>query len=212
MTAIALATRIDDYFRDAVETAIKARQVEASGGTTTYLITLLEDQAKPRELLDTDKPFTLLLDEALETPDLGDRFERLRLVGDEVLYRLGFFGDHFEARGVDPDYLIRLGSRAYGAAGSLITGASGKSLEADAFGSAKPDEGIDVFGELAKKFGAFVGVLNEVADLTVAAGASTSRAVVKLYERWLRTRSDSLAEALTSHGFVAPRTGKGVLS
>lgn len=205
MTAIALATRIDDYFRDAVETAIKARQVEASGSTTTYLITLLEDQAKPQESATADKPYTLLLDEALDIPDLGDRFERLRLVGDDVLYRLGFFGDHFEARGVDPEYLIRIGSRAYGAAGSLITGKSTRDLDAAA-------EGIDVFGELAKKFGSFVGVLNEVADLTVAAGASTSRAVVKLYERWLRTRSESLADALSSHGFVAPRTGKGVLS
>lgn len=206
MTAIALATRIDDYFRDAVETAIKARHVEASGSTTTYLVTLLEDQAKPQEAAPADKPYTLLLDEALDIPDLGDRFERLRLVGDDVLYRLGFFGDHFEARGVDPEYLIRIGSRAYGAAGSLLTGTSTRDLETSA------GEGIDVFGELAKKFGSFVGVLNEVADLTVAAGASTSRAVVKLYERWLRTRSESLAEALTSHGFVAPRTGKGVLS
>lgn len=208
MTAIALATRIDDYFRDAVETAIKSRQVEASGSTTTYLVTLLEDQARPAfaEAKNADKPFTLLLEDALETPDLGERFERLRLVGDEVLYRLGFFGDHFEARGVDPEYLIRLGSRAYGAAGSLITGPSTRSLEAAA------EPAIDVFGELAKKFGAFVGVLNEVADLTVAAGASTSRAVVKLYERWLRTRSESLADALSSHGFVAPRGGKGVLS
>lgn len=206
MSAIALTTRIDDYFRDAVETAIKARQVEASGSTTTYLVTLLEDQAKPQEAATAGKPYTLLLDEALDIPDLGDRFERLRLVGDDVLYRLGFFGDHFEARGVDPEYLIRIGSRAYGAAGSLITGKSAPNLEGDA------SEGIDVFGELAKKFGAFVGVLNEVADLTVAAGACTSRAVVKLYERWLRTRSDSLAEALTTHGFVPPRPGKGVLS
>lgn len=208
MTEIALATRIDDFFRDAVETAIKARQVEASGSTTTYLISLLEEQARPTvaDSKNADKPFTLLLEDALETPDLGERFDRLRLVGDEVLYRLGFFGDHFEARGVDPEYLIRLGSRAYGAAGSLITGPSTRSLEAAA------KEPIDVFGELAKKFGSFVGVLNEVADLTVAAGASTSRAVVKLYERWLRTRSDSLADALSSHGFVAPARGaKGVL-
>ena len=210
MTEIALATRIDDFFRDAVESAIKARQVEASGSTTTYLVTLLEDQARPAvgESKAADKPYTLLLEDALETPDLGERFERLRLVGDEVLYRLGFFGDHFEARGVDPEYLIRLGSRAYGAAGSLITGGSSRSLDSAA---AEPS-GIDVFGELAKKFGSFVGVLNEVADLTVAAGAVTSRAVVKLYERWLRTRSDSLADALSSHGFVAPSRGaKGVL-
>lgn len=208
MTAIALATRIDDFFREAVETAIKSRQVEASNGTTTYLISLLEDQAKPGAPHDgSNKPFTLRLEDALETPDFGARFEQLRLLGDEVLYRLGFFGDHFEARGVDPDYLIRLGARAYGTAGSMLVTGSSRSLEST------EEQTTDVFGELAKKFGSFVGVLNEVADLTVAAGASTSRAVVKLYERYLRTRSESLADALSSHGFVPPPKGsRGALS
>lgn len=205
MTAIALATRIDDFFRDAVHTAIKARHVEASDGTTTYLVSLLEDQAKPgHEQRVSDKPFTLQLEDALETTDFGARFERLRLLGDEVLYRLGFFGDHFEARGVDPEYLIRLGARAYGTAGSMLVSSSSRSLESSA-------EQTDVFGELAKKFGMFVGVLNEVADLTVAAGASTSRAVVRLYERWMKTKSDALADALCSHGFV-PQRGPGSLS
>lgn len=203
MTEIALATRIDDYFRDAVESAIKSRHVEATGSATTYLVTLLEEQARPgaAQQVQRDRPFTLLLDDAMQIPDLGERFDRLRLVGDEVLYRLGFFGDHFEAKGIDPDYLVRLGATAYGAAGSLIGAGSSRSL-ADAVD--------DVFGELAKKFAAFVGVLNEVADLTIAAGVQSSRAMVKLYERWLKTRSGTLADALGAHGFV-PHTGKGVL-
>ena len=38
-------------------------------------------------------------------------------------------------------------------------------------------------------------------------GVATSRGLLKLYERWLKTRSDRLADALSSHGFVAPRGG-----
>ena len=57
-------------------------------------------------------------DEALRLQDAGVRFERLRVIGDGVLYGCGFFGDHFEARGVDRQYLHGLGTRAYGAASS----------------------------------------------------------------------------------------------
>ena len=56
-------------------------------------------------------------------------------------------------------------------------------------------------------------MLSYVADhfLAKGAGAVGDRGVVKLYERWLKTRSDSLAEALSAHGFIAPRRGSGVL-
>ena len=65
-------------------------------------------------------PLTLLFDEALHAPDPADRFQRLRILGDGILYGCGFFGDHFEARGVDAKYLRGLGREPYGAAGSML--------------------------------------------------------------------------------------------
>ena len=71
--------------------------------------------------------------------------------------------------------------------------------------------GPDLFAELATNFDAFVGVLTDVADATVATGLETSRGLLKVYERWLKTGSDRLATALTSHGVVPTRGTKGVL-
>jgi hypothetical protein len=73
---------------------------------------------------------------------------------------------------------------------------------------------IDVFGELSRGFASFVAVIAEIANATIASGVATSRGLVKLYERWLKTRSDTLADALSSHGFVRPggRHGGGILS
>ena len=55
-------------------------------------------------------------------------------------------------------------------------------------------------------------MIAEVANATLARGVATSRGILKLYERWLKTRSERLADALTSHGFVPPRGNGRVLS
>jgi hypothetical protein len=189
---------VSDYFLEIVGDAIKARRVEATDGAQSYLVSLLADYAKPdpREKEALDRPLAFLLDEALHTVDTAERFDRLRALGDGVLYSSGFFAEHLEARGVDPAYVIGIGTTAYGAASSMLR---------------VPSESLDVYGELAAKFACFVDVISDVAEATIAHGATTSKQMLKLYERWLKTGSDRLAQALSSHGLVPTRGNKGVL-
>jgi hypothetical protein len=203
--SIVAASSVSDFFEEAIVDAMKCRGVSASDGARSYVIALLADLAKPGSAIERtlERPLTLLLDEALHTPELGERFERLRTLGDGVLYSSGFFADHFEARGVDTSYLIGIGRTAYDNAGSLIMTRAPERKE---------ESGIDIFRELSIGFASFVDVIAEVANATIARGVATSRGLLKLYERWLKTRSDKLAEALSSHGFVAPRGGGRVLS
>jgi hypothetical protein len=193
------AHSVSGFFSDVVEDAIKARRVEATDGARGYLVALLTDYAHPAESAGDalDRPLTLLLDEALRATDAAERFQRLRVIGDGVLYGCGFFGDHFEARGVDPKYLHGLGTRAYGAASSMLKHGQ--------------DEGPDLFGELAQKFDSFVEVVAEVADATIAMGTASSKGLLLVYERWLKTGSERLASALTSHGVMPTRGTKGGL-
>jgi hypothetical protein len=198
MSQIVPAVTVDGFFLEIVGAAMKTRKVEASASTGSYLVSLLADYTKPNGNAERtlDQPLTLLLDEALRTMDLGDRFDRLRALGDGVLYGMGFFSEHFEARGINPDYLVTIGSRAYSSARSLLT-TSTSSL----------DTSTDVFGELMSNFRCYAGVVAEVADTTVAFGAQSSKGVLRAYERWLKTGSDSLAEALRGHGFQPAKTG-----
>ena len=203
MSILATAS-VAEFFEEVVDDAMKSRGLKASEGATSYVVALLAELAKPGSPVERtlDRPLTLLLDEALHTSALADRFEKLRTLGDGVLYSSGFFADHFEARGVDTQYVISIGRTAYENAGSLLRSGSEK----------KEEGGIDIFAELAKDFTAFVSVLSEVANATVAKSVATSRGVLKLYERWLKTRNERLGEALASQGFVAPRGGGRVLS
>jgi hypothetical protein len=207
MSIVATAS-VSDFFEEAVEDAMKSRGVNASEGATVYVVGLLADFAKPGSPVERtlEKSLTLLLDEALHTPELAERFERLRTLGDGVLYSSGFFADHFEARGVDTKYLIGIGQTAYQNAGSLLVPTSSTSLEEET------SKGPDIFKELSTSFADFVDVIAEVANATLARGVATSRGLLKLYERWLKTRSERLADALSSHGFVPPRGNGRVLS
>lgn len=200
--SIVATTSVSDFFEEAVEEAMRSRGVSASDGATSYVVALLADFAKPGSPVERtlERPLTFLLDEALHTNELADRFEKLRTLGDGVLYSSGFFADHFEARGVDTKYLIGIGRTAYESAGSLlVTGV-------------KEEKGPDIFKELSEEFATFVAIIGEIANATIARGVATSKGLVKLYERWLKTRSETIADALSSHGFVAPRGGRGTLS
>jgi hypothetical protein len=200
--AIVAAQSVSNFFFDAVEDAIRMRGVDVTDGATRYLVALLADYAHPdrRAGEALERPLTLLFDEAVRAADPGERFDRLRALGDAVLYGCGFFSDHFAARGVDPKYVRGLGTRAYGAASSMLARGT-------------PDEANvpDLFAELAGKFDGCVDVLTEVADATIAMGTETSRGLLKVYERWLKTGSERLAGALTARGVVPTRGPRGVV-
>ena len=198
MSIVAISS-VSAFFEAAVGDAMKSRGVSASEGARSYVVSLLADLAKPGSPVERtlERPLTLLLDEALHTPELGERFDRLRTLGDGVLYSSGFFADHFEARGVDTKYLIGIGRTAYDSAGALIMSGSSTNMSDDA-------RRMDIFAELSAGFASFVAVIAEVANATIASGVANARGIIKLYERWLKTRSDKLAEALSSHGFVKP--------
>jgi hypothetical protein len=193
MTIVA-AQSITGFFQEAVEDAIKTRRVDTKDAVRSYLVGLLADAHAGETLA---RPLAFLLDEAVKQPDPALRFEKLRALGDGVLYGCGFFGEHFAARGVDQKYLFAIGTRAYGAAGSML-----KTHEEEAE--------LDLFGELAAKFGVYVDVLADVADSTIANATGTPKSLLKVYERWLKTGSDRLASALSSHGLVPMRGPKGL--
>ncbi|MET0595145.1 MAG: hypothetical protein ABW133_20765, partial [Polyangiaceae bacterium] len=78
-------------------------------------------------------------------------------------------------------------------------------------GNVKRGEDADnVFLELSSKFDRCVGVINTVADSTMAQQARGERGVVMLYEKWLRSGSTTLAKELGARGLVPRRNEGGV--
>jgi hypothetical protein len=195
---IDLSPDIDGFFEQAVNDAIRARQVEATAAAARYLAGILGDYARGAIGDETlGRPLTFQLRDALAAAG-AERFRRLRTIGDGVLYVLGFFGASFTRRGADRDYVMQVGSSAYGHASAM--------LRCNGNGSAAPD----VLGELAQKYGRFVEVMGEIADGVLAAAAGDDSGVLKIYERWQLSGSERLADELTQLGLFPIRAPGGV--
>ncbi|HZO13063.1 MAG TPA: hypothetical protein VFB62_07385 [Polyangiaceae bacterium] len=182
---IEVAPDIDAFFEEVVHEAIVARRVPATNAAEHYLALMLSDYARGEGGAQLDRPVTFLLRDALALKG-AERFEQLRKIGDAVLYALGFFGPAMTRRGTDREYVIAVGSSAYGHASAMLE-----------LGGA--DSAHNVLQELARKYDRFADVLALVADNSLATGRDDA-SVLRLYERWLHTGSDRLAEALGAAG------------
>lgn len=203
--SLAAGESLRGFFEDTVASAAARRGSTTTDAVKGYLAGLLSDFARPDTLIhDTlSRPLTLLLYEANSASGF-ERFERLRTLGDGVLYVAGFFRDHITHRGVELSYVNALGAQAYGGASQMLKRPVSQKGSAD-------DQDQDIFGELADNFHEFAELLFEIAEVfhTQAAGV-TPRATVRLYERWLKTGSNVVVRALFERGIV-PLKGSDTL-
>ena len=173
-----------EYFKGLVESALERQQVRSSEHTTFYVVSLLSGfVSAERACADgfTDEPLAVRLARALQTGGFEQR-EGLRRIGDMSLFISGFFAESLNRKLVDIDYYIALGGYAYGS-----------------LGRRDDDACAAVFQELADKFVRYVDVLSEISERT---GITTNAELLRLYEKWLRTRSRRNGELLVERGIV----------
>jgi len=160
------------------------QRVAAREVTSFYVVNLLTGFIHLDRSGDTDdQPLAVTFAKALQGAGLAQR-DGLRKVGDQSLFISGFFSDSLNRSLVDVDYYIQLGGNAYA---SLARQAAG-----DTFG--------DVFDELSEKFAEFVDVLSEVSERT---SLTSNTDLLRLYEKWLKTRSRRSGDLLAARGIVA---------
>jgi hypothetical protein len=199
-TVIDPSCNVDDFFRELVAEAVKSGGFETSAATETYLVGLLADSAKPNSAtlnVMGQSSFTLMLAQALECQG-ADRFEKLRLLGDGVLYLSGFFSERLTSRGLEPAYVKGVGATAYGRAALMLR----------TFGGG--NTGPDLFTELADNFGTYVSLVSNVAEDLRARAVRDDVTLLEVYERWLRVQSRHLADLLLSRGVLPTRQTPGV--
>jgi len=172
-----------EYFRELVESALQHQHLAARDLTSFYLVNLLTGfmHVDRGDAADDDEPLGVRFAKALQDAGIRQR-DGLRQVGDLSLFISGFFADSLNRSLVDIDYYIQLGGSAYGslARQGHVT-----------FG--------EVFNELSEKFPAFVDVLGEVSERSALASNSD---VLRLYEKWLRTKSRRRGDLLAAKGIV----------
>jgi hypothetical protein len=188
-----------EYFRELVASGLAHRRLRIHEATEYYLVNLLASHLQSETLFATRpdgsrgaEPLALLLKRALES-EREERRRMLKKIGDTSLFVSGFFGDSLARSLVDVNYYIAMGGRAYDALSEAERAAGG--LDA-------------LYAELAGRFPELVDVLAEIAELS---DLSSNRGLVKLYERFLATGSQRVADRLRERG-VALFAGPGASS
>lgn len=164
------------FFRERLLEASSRRKGTLSPEAETYVVGLLMTYAASPPL---ETPLVEQLAEALESVG-SDRARRFRALGDSALCSSGFFPDFLERRGVSRDYVMSMGGRAYRAAAGSTLGILSS-----------------VLPELAERFEYVAAVLADVRETTVM---RTPQDVVRLYERWNKTKSPLIADRLKEVG------------
>ncbi len=173
-----------EFFKAQVEGAMQRQHLKTSVWTSYYIVQMLAGYVARRDHVAPgldDEPLGVRLVRALHAEGAAQR-EELRNVGDASLFLVGFFADSVHRGLTDIDYYISLGGSAYGRLAQS---------EDDAF--------ADVFGEMSNKFVPLTDVLAEVSERAALNG---NRDVLRIYERWLRTRSRRDGEWLAEQGIV----------
>src|SRR5437660_10135438 len=168
-----------EYFKAVVEGGLGHQRLNAGELTAYYVVNLLTGFLQ-RPAGD-DAPLAIRLAQALESGGLQQR-TTLKEIGDLSLFVSGFFSDSLRRKLVDVDYYVSIGGCAY-----------------NALSRADTDTLSPVFGELSEKFVGFVDVLSEVSERT---SCSTNGDLLRLYERWLKTRSRRSGQLLAERGVV----------
>jgi len=182
MQALSRST-LTEYFRDVLQSAMRTQAVRSSEETEFYLVNLLE--AFVRADKDWfDRPLAIEYLESLQSP-LPHRYGKLKRVGDTALFVSGVFMESLHRKLVSSDYYMQLGRTAYGHLTALSTGMR-----------AGPG---DLFAELEARFTDFVRVFAEISFQELFHGDEHT---LRVYTRWMYTRSDSDARWLLRHGIV----------
>ncbi len=189
---IDLTTDLESFFVEAVVRAKEQLGCSVSVGATRYVAGILTTSAvRVPDATGGSEPLSIRVATISSLPP-REAFERLRQLGDELLYACGYFSEHLERRGLSRSYAEQLGSDAYARAERML-----------AVPSASPGTGL--FHELAEGFRVFVQLVRAVADSLGAASARSNEALLSLYERWLRSGSAPLAAVLAGRGLLASR-------
>lgn len=172
-----------EYFRELVESAMQHQHLAAGELTSFYLVNMLAGfvHVDRSPAVGGEEPLGVRFAKALQEEGIRRR-DVLREVADRSLFVSGFFADSLNRSLVDVDYYMQLGEYAYGSLARQGDGTFG-----------------DVFDELAAKFPAFVDVLGEVSERTALASNSD---LLRLYEKWLRTKSRRTGDLLAARGIV----------
>src|SRR3989339_1580681 len=116
---IVTAASLTEYFREALDAALKHEALHPNEATSSYLVQLLCEFAE-NKTQDLKQPLAMILARANFSSSTEESVSRLKQVGDQSLYVAGFFGESLVRLKLDLEYYVTMGEVAYRRLSSLM--------------------------------------------------------------------------------------------
>ncbi|MBI3295476.1 MAG: hypothetical protein HYZ71_12190 [Deltaproteobacteria bacterium] len=185
------AQSVRDYFSTELSSVLSKHKVAAENGTFDYLVELLTHYLATENFFETTKGGKFgnnyLVDLYVRYLQAGPEEKKtiLKRLGDICLLVSGYFAASLTRKMVDIEYYFGMGGTAYHTLAQMQFNDLIKGL----------------FSELSQKFQPFSNVLGELSERS---GVQSNSDLLRLYERWLATGSETLREKLSHHGIASP--------
>lgn len=178
-----------DFFHAHVKKSIKKQRIEITEISEHYLAHLLADFTLTQKAFTLKKndgrPLALIYHQAqLETAN--KKIKLFKELGDFSLFITGFFPDSLNRKVVDMDYYISLGKGAYENLSTI-------------FDKVNKSDCTSLFCELAEKF---VPLTDIFAEISSESFTKWNDGILRLYERWLKTKSKRDERLLCKKGII----------
>jgi len=185
-----------EFFYELIRDALGSQRLAVQPETEFYLVNLMNRFISTESLFGYQsepgsgvESLALMVKDALDHPAPEHQRSLFRHVGDFSLYVAGYFQESLNRKLVDIDYYIGMGGAAYQAVAQRE----------------ESPQTQRVYSELSEKFPKFVDVLAEVSEKTTP---RTEKDLLRMYEVWVRTRSERAARALQEAGIIPVQTSK----
>ena len=184
-----------DFFRKHVKKSIKNQNIEITKISEYYLVHLLADftlTQKAFSLITNDNRSLAIIYHQAQFESASKKIKIFKELGDFSLFVTGFFPDSFNRKITDVDYYVSLGKSAYENLSTIFDEVH------------KSDFNL-LFYELAEKF---VSVTDILAEVSSEGFTQWNDGILRVYERWLKTRSKRDERLLHKKGIIPNHTLK----
>lgn len=153
-------------------------------GSDTYFVPNSDPHAlKPKK----EFPSVVRLWLEGQTQPVVEQLVQMQHVGDIALYTSGFFPERIERSMVDMDFYMAVGGQAYERAGQIRE-------------TLAQERHLNIYFELASRFSELKELLAEFSDRKLL---STEADRLRLYQKWLQSRSPRIRRMLAEVGIIA---------
>ncbi|MCB0325994.1 MAG: hypothetical protein KDD52_00095 [Bdellovibrionales bacterium] len=201
MKKIVPQKNLHEFFYQEIQSILAQEPDSIDPAASFYLVNLLSTIYQKNETQQSvinffDEPLALLLARAHHSNDPEERFTLLKHLGDRALYISGFFGDSLGQSAVDLDYYMAMGGTAY------------RSLSSISKEKPRQKNLSELFQSLAAHFAQLVDIISQISE---ASGITKNEDLLRLYERWIHTKSSRLLQKLKDQGIDPLEQHKKIL-